>query len=106
MEGVVIYGRRLPLRKALKASFPRLAVKLKEPFSFLVPAVKDILPLMPRALFFFRIILMMPPIPCASYFAPGLVITSMLLIWLAGMDCNTSAILLPKADDGFPLIRK
>ena len=60
---------------------------------------------MPLAEFCFKMILMIPPSPSASYFAPGLVITSMLLIWLAGMDCKTSAMLLPNAVEGLPLIR-
>jgi hypothetical protein len=47
----------------------------------------------------------MPPNPWASYFAPGLVITSILFTWLAGIDCSTSLILLPKAVEGFPFIR-
>lgn len=50
--------------------------------------------------------LMTPPVPAASYFAPGLDITSILCIWEAGMDCNASATLLPKITEGFPLIKK
>ena len=43
-----------------------------------VPAVRDTFPLIPCTVLFLRIILMMPPVPSASYLAPGLVITSML----------------------------
>ena len=47
-----------------------------------------------------------PPKPCASYLAPGFVITSIVFIWLAGIDCNTSVMLLPNAVDGLPFIKK
>ena len=90
------------------AFIPKLllrALKLNEPFSRRVPAVRERFPFMPLAVFFLRIILMMPPSPCASYLAPGLVTTSMLLIWLAGIDCNTSVMLFPKAEEGLPSIR-
>ena len=36
---------------------------------------------------------------------PGLVITSMLLIWLAGIACSASVMLEPNMVDGLPLIR-
>ena len=49
--------------------------------------------------------LMIPPKPSASYFAPGLVMTSTDFISLAGIDCNTSAIFEPKAILGLPLIK-
>ncbi len=104
--GVVELNLSLPLIKAFTPRFPRLAVKLNEPFSIRVPAVKERFPFMPLALFCFNIMLMIPPSPWASYLAPGLVITSILLIWLAGIDCSTSAILLPNAVEGLPLIRK
>ncbi len=49
---------------------------------------------------------MMPPVPEPSYFAPGLAITSMLCIWLAGMDWRASARLAPNIVLGLPLMRK
>src|SRR5665647_3946976 len=106
LKGVLAFNLLLPLIKALMPKLLWRAFRLKDPFSILVPAVKDRFPLYPFALFVFKMILIIPPNPCASYFAPGLVITSMLLIWLAGIDCNTSVILLPKASEGLPSIRK
>ena len=104
--GVVAVSLALPAANACKPKLFLRIVILKEPFSNRVPALKEILPLIPLTFDFFRIILMIPPMPCASYLAPGFVITSMLFIWLAGIDCSTSAILLPKAVDGLPSIKK
>src|SRR3954469_21280268 len=105
VANVLADGLAFPLTNALTPNVPLRALKLNDPFSILVPAVADKFPLIPCAEFFFRMILIMPPNPCASYLAPGLVITSTLFTWLAGMDCNTSAMLFPKAEDGFPLIK-
>src|ERR1039458_6687369 len=91
-----------PLTKALIPNLLLRALKLKEPFSRREPAFKERFPLVPFAVFFFKMMLIMPPNPCASYFAPGLVITSILLIWLAGIDSNTSVMLLDRAEEGLP----
>ena len=55
----------------------------------------------PPFLFRFKIILMIPPVPSASYFADGLVITSTFSILSEGIDSNP---LLAVKTEGFPLI--
>src|SRR5450755_1603671 len=104
--GMVAGKRALALKNILTPRFPFLALRFIEPFSFRVAAVSEILPLIPFTRLCFRMILMIPPRPSASYFAPGLVTTSILLIWLAGIDWSTSVMLLPNAVDGLPSIKK
>ena len=95
-----------PLTNVFTPNLFFLALRFNEPFSSLVPPLSDTFPLIPWTSFFFIIIFIMPPVPSASYLAPGLVTTSILCIWLAGMVCKTSAILFPNIVDGFPLIKK
>ena len=49
-------------------------------------------------------ILIIPPIPSASYFTPGSVITSMFFTELAGMLFNTTDGLLLNKFDGLPFM--
>ena len=46
-----------------------------------------------------------PPVPSASYFIEGFVMTSMRLIELAGIDLMTSEKLRDMAFEGWPLTR-
>src|ERR1700761_1679000 len=66
--------------------------------------VPDAEPVKPSWAFFFITMLMIPDWPSASYFDEGLVITSMVSIALAGIDCKISVRLLPVNVDGLPLI--
>ncbi len=69
-----------------------------------VPVFKVIEPLMPAFSFFFKMMLIIPEVPSASYFAEGLVMTSTLSIISAVMV--PSALLSSLANtDGFPLIK-
>ncbi len=76
------------------------------PLFWRVPTPPLTEPLQPDMFFCLVMILMIPAEPSASYLADGEVITSMLLIWSAGMVfSNTSDKLADVApDDGLPLI--
>src|SRR5438045_583974 len=62
-------------------------------------------PLVPRSVFFFVMILMIPAVPSASYLADGEVITSTCLIISAGICFNASETLRATMLDGLLLIR-
>ena len=94
-----------PLKKVLMPKLWWRRFRLTAAFSKRLPAPRLILPLYPFTLLSFSMILIIPPVPCASYFAPGLVIASILFIWLAGIDAKASAKLFPNMLEGFPLIK-
>src|SRR3569833_4653158 len=62
-------------------------------------------PLIPVMFFCLVMMLMIPAEPSASYLAEGEVITSMLLIWSAGIVFYTSDKLAEVAPEGLPLIK-
>ena len=104
--GIFDFSAAFPLKKVLTPKLLCRMFRFIEPFSSREPADKFIFPFTPCILLSKRIILIIPPVPWESYFAPGFVIASTLLIWLAGMEASASARLFPKTLEGLPLIRK
>ena len=72
--------------------------------SYFVPYPMVKLPFNPAFVFFFSTILIIPTSPSASYFADGLLITSILSICEDGIASNTALVLDAVIPDGFPLI--
>ncbi len=70
-----------------------------------VPALMFTDPDTPWIFFVLVTMLMMPPVPSASYFAPGLVITSTRSITSAGIIFTASAMLDDMIVEGLPFIR-
>jgi len=80
-----------PLALIPNLFFP--AFKLKDDLFTLVPVLVLTLALNPSIFFCLVIMLIIPASPSASYLAPGLVMTSIVLICSAGIVCKTSDIL-------------
>ncbi len=83
---------------------PRTQLRLALALFCRVPSAPPTEPVNPRASFFFVIILIIPALPSASYFAVGVVTTSTSLIWSAGMAFSALATSDEKSVEGFPLM--
>ena len=94
-----------PFRNHVRFPFLRLRLALR----FVCgkyPKVPVTLPLRPSFLSFLRIIFKIPAVPLASNLEEGLVITSILSIWSAGMLCSALApSSIPSRAEGLPFIK-